>query len=92
MLPLVRCWGWDDFRKDAFSAGLHAHYTQQKYPRGRISFSCPRMRPYINGADNNPNDVHEPQLLQVMLAYRLFLPFAGITISTRERAHSGTMW
>lgn len=78
--------GLDDFRKDAFSAGLHAYYTQQKYPQEEISFSCPRMRPYINGADNNPNDVHEPQLLQVMLAYRLFLPFAGITISTRERA------
>ena len=26
------------------------------------------------------------QLLQVMLAYRLFMPYAGITISTRERA------
>ena len=24
--------------------------------------------------------------MQVMLAYRLFMPFAGITISTRERA------
>lgn len=78
--------GLDNFRKDAFAAGLHAYYTQQKYPQAEISFSCPRMRPYINRADNNPNDVHEPQLLQVMLAYRLFLPFAGITISTRERA------
>ena len=78
--------GLDNFRKDAFSAGLHAYYTQQKYPQAEISFSCPRMRPYINRADNNPHDVHEPQLLQVMLAYRLFLPFAGITISTRERA------
>lgn len=78
--------GLDNFRKDAFSAGLHAYYTQQKYPQAEISFSCPRMRPYINRADNNPNDVHEPQLLQVMLAYRLFLPFVGITISTRERA------
>ena len=78
--------GLDNFRKDAFSAGLHAYYTQQKYPQAEISFSCPRMRPYINRADNNPHDVHEPQLLQVMLAYRLFLPYAGITISTRERA------
>lgn len=78
--------GLDNFRKDAFSAGLHAYYTQQKYPQAEISFSCPRMRPYINRADNNPNDVHETQLLQVMLAYRLFLPYAGITISTRERA------
>lgn len=78
--------GLDNFRKDAFAAGLHAYYTQKKYPQAEISFSCPRMRPYINRADNNPHDVHEPQLLQVMLAYRLFLPYAGITISTRERA------
>lgn len=78
--------GLDDFRKDAFATGLHAYYTQKKYPQAEISFSCPRMRPYIHNADNNPNDVHETQLLQVMLAYRLFLPYAGITISTRERA------
>ena len=31
-------------------------------------------------------DVHEPQLLQVVCAYRIFMPFASITISTRERA------
>lgn len=78
--------GLGDFRKDAFAAGIHAMLIQQKYPNAEISFSCPRMRPYINNEENNPNDVHEPQLLQVMLAYRLFLPYAGITISTRERA------
>lgn len=78
--------GLDDFRKDAFAAGLHAFFIQQKYPHAEISFSTPRLRPYINNADNNPNDVHEKQLLQVMLAYRLLMPFAGITISTRERA------
>lgn len=78
--------GLDDFRKDAFAVGLHAYFFQQKYPHAEISFSTPRLRPYINNAGNNANDVHERQLLQVMLAYRLFLPFAGITISTRERA------
>lgn len=78
--------GLDNFRKDAFAAGIHAYYTQKKYPQAEISFSCPRMRPYINREDNNPHDVHEKQLLQVMLAYRLFFPYAGITISTRERA------
>lgn len=77
--------GLDDFRKDAFSAGLHAYFLQQKYPHAEVSFSVPRLRPYINNAENNPNDVHEKQLLQVMLAYRLFMPFAGITISTREK-------
>jgi len=78
--------GLDDFRKDAFAVGLHAHFLQQKYPHAEISFSTPRLRPFINNAENNSNDVHERQLLQVMLAYRLFMPFAGITISTRERA------
>ena len=78
--------GLDDFRKDAFATGLHAYFIQQKYPHAEIGFSTPRLRPFINKADNNPNDVHEKQLLQVMLAYRLLMPFAGITISTRERA------
>jgi len=78
--------GLDDFRKDAFAAGLHALFIQQKYPHAEIGFSTPRLRPYINNAENNPNDVHEKQLLQVMLAYRLLMPYAGITISTREKA------
>lgn len=78
--------GLDDFRKDAFAAGLHALFIQQKYPHAEIGFSTPRLRPYINNAENNPNDVHEKELLQVMLAYRLLMPYAGITISTREKA------
>lgn len=78
--------GLDDFRKDAFAAGMHAYHVQRRYPHAEISFSCPRLRPIINDATVNPNDVHETQLLQVLLAYRLFLPCAGITISTRERA------
>jgi len=78
--------GLGDFRQDAFAAGVHACLLQQRYPHAEISFSTPRLRPYINNAANNSNDVHEQELLQVMLAYRLFMPFAGITISTRERA------
>lgn len=77
--------GLDDFRRDAYGAGLHAYLLQQKYPHAEISFSVPRLRPYINNGDNNPSQVHERQLLQVMLAYRIFMPFAGITISTREK-------
>lgn len=78
--------GLDDFRKDAFATGMHAYLLQRKYPHAEISISCPRLRPIINNDKINPKDVHERQLLQVMCAYRLFLPFANITISTRERA------
>lgn len=78
--------GLDDFRKDAFATGMHAFLIQKKYPHAEIAFSCPRLRPIINNDKINPKDVHETQLLQIICAYRLFLPFASITISTRERA------
>lgn len=77
--------GLADFRKDAFATGLHAYLIQKKFPHAEISFSCPRLRPIINNDKINPKDVHETQLLQVMCAYRIFMPFAGMTISTRER-------
>ena len=76
--------GLADFRKDAFATGMHASLLQKKYPHAEISFSCPRLRPTVNHDEINPKDVHERQLLQVILAYRIFMPFAGITISTRE--------
>lgn len=78
--------GLADFRKDAFATGIHAWLLQRKYPQAEIAFSCPRLRPIINNDKINPKDVHEAQLLQVITAYRLFIPFAGITISTRESA------
>lgn len=76
--------GLSDFRKDAFATGIHAYLIQRKYSHAEIAFSCPRLRPIINNDKINPKDVHEPQLLQVICAYRLFMPFASITISTRE--------
>ncbi len=76
--------GLADFRKDSFACGLHARDIQRKYPHAEISFSLPRFRPFINHEDAE-NNVSESQLLQVAMAYRLFMPYAGQTISTRER-------
>lgn len=78
--------GLADFRKDAFATGCHAWLIQRKYPHAEIAFSCPRLRPIINNDRINPMDVHETQLLQVVCAYRLLMPWASITISTRECA------
>lgn len=78
--------GLDDFRKDAYATGMHAYLLQRKYPHAEIAFSCPRLRPIINNDKINPKDVHEPQLLQIICAYRIFMPFASITISSRECA------
>jgi len=75
--------GLGDFRKDALMCGTHAYLLQRKYPHAEISFSLPRLRPFINGK-YSMETITEKQLLQVALAYRIFMPFSGQTISSRE--------
>ncbi len=79
--------GLADFRKDALASALHVYYLQRKYPYAEYSLSCPRLRPIINNDKINPLDVHERQLCQVLCAYRIFLPYVGITVSSREQKH-----
>ena len=76
--------GLSDFRKDALASALHLYFLQRKYPQAEISLSCPRLRPIINNDKINPRDVSESRLCQILCAYRMFLPFAGITVSSRE--------
>ena len=78
--------GLSDFRKDALASALHVYYLQRKYPYAEMSLSCPRLRPIINNDTINPLDVGEKQLCQILCAYRIFLPFVGITVSSRETA------
>lgn len=78
--------GLSDFRKDALASALHVYYLQRKYSHAEMSLSCPRLRPIINNDKINPLDVHEKQLCQVICAYRIFLPYVGITVSSRESA------
>lgn len=78
--------GLADFRKDALASALHVYFLQRKYPHSEMSLSCPRLRPIINNEKINPLDVHEKQLCQIICAYRIFLPFVGITVSSRESA------
>lgn len=76
--------GLADFRKDALASALHVYYLQRKYPQAEMSLSCPRLRPIINNDKINPLDVSESRLCQIICAYRIFLPFVGITVSSRE--------
>lgn len=79
--------GLADFRRDALASALHVYYLQRKYPHAEYSLSCPRLRPIINNDKINPLDVHEKELCQVLCAYRIFMPFVGITVSSREQKH-----
>lgn len=79
--------GLSNFRKDALASALHVFFLQRKYPHAEFSLSCPRLRPIINNDKINPLDVHEKELCQILCAYRIFMPFVGITVSSREEKH-----
>ncbi|GAB6098346.1 2-iminoacetate synthase ThiH [Halanaerocella petrolearia] len=77
--------GLNDWRKESFFTGLHAQYLQNKYLESKISLSVPRLQPHLGSYQ--PNSIVDDQsLVQIMLAYRLFLPRVGINVSTRESA------
>lgn len=78
--------GLSDFRRDALASALHVYFLQRKYPHAEMSLSCPRLRPIVNNDKISPMDVHEKQLCQILCAYRIFLPYVGITVSSRESA------
>ncbi|WP_297281927.1 2-iminoacetate synthase ThiH [uncultured Anaerococcus sp.] len=72
--------------EEAFKLGIHASLIQQKYPEAEIAISLPRIRP-THGADdslNFDNIVEDREFFQILLAIRIFLPYASITLSTRE--------
>ena len=77
--------GLGDWHKDALITALHAAYLQDRYPEVDISVSLPRMRPHV-GEFQPTSIVEDRDMVQVMLALRLFLPRLGITVSTRENA------
>ncbi|SFG41339.1 tyrosine lyase ThiH [Desulfotomaculum arcticum] len=75
--------GLNDWRTEAFFTGLHANYLQNGFPDVEVSMSPPRMRPYPGGFSPRV-PVSDKNLVQYILAFRLFMPRGGITISTRE--------
>lgn len=77
--------GLDDWRVDSFFTGLHARWLQKQHPAADIALSVPRMRPHV-GVFDDIHPVSDRDLTQVIMAARLFLPTAGIVVSSRENA------
>lgn len=76
--------GLSDWRQDAFCSALHADYLQRTYPGVEVAISVPRLRPYAGSFSSSTAPVTDAALVQIILAYRLFLPRTGLTLSTRE--------
>ncbi len=72
--------------KDTFFSGLHARYIAERHPSVEVGASFPRIRPQA-GEEFKPDfTVDDRTFVQYMTALRLFMPSAGITVSTRESA------
>lgn len=75
--------GLRPWRSEAFFTGMHADYLQHKYKDISVAISTPRLRPCVAGFQ--PRDVvSDVDLIQYITAFRIFMPRAGITMSTRE--------
>ncbi|MCX5890369.1 MAG: 2-iminoacetate synthase ThiH [Deltaproteobacteria bacterium] len=70
---------------DGFWMGLHARQLQKECWQSAISISFPRLR-HAPGRFQVQHLPTDRELVQLMLALRLFLPEVGFNLSTRESA------
>jgi len=75
--------GLADARAEAWFLGLHARHLMRHHWRSQVSLSFPRLRP-SNGRFEPPAPVADRALVQLVCALRLYLPDAGLALSTRE--------
>lgn len=77
--------GLYDWRYEAIATALHSRHLLQHCWKASLSISLPRMRPASGGWAPDPAfHMADRDLAQAICAFRLFLPHAGITLSTRE--------
>jgi 2-iminoacetate synthase len=77
--------GLFDWQVDGFWTALHARYLQKECWRSSVSVSFPRLR-NVPERFTISRPLADRDLVQLMLAMRLFVPQAGFNLSTREPA------
>lgn len=75
--------GLDEPVKDFFKAGLHTWFIRENYPGCDVAVSLPRIKDAV-GMTYIHSSVSDREIVKFILAYRLFIPRGGISISTRE--------
>lgn len=78
--PLLGLAKWE---KETFLCGLHLEYLQNKYKEAELGVSVPRIRPGTINFDNL-DDIEDKDIVHILLAYRIFLPYVATNITTRE--------
>lgn len=87
-LGIGALFGLHDWRYEAIAVAAHASHLLKSCWKAQVSISLPRMRPATGGFQPDPSFImSDRELVQLVCALRLYLPHAGITLSTREPAH-----
>lgn len=77
--------GLHDWRYEAIAVAAHARHLHQHCWKAQVAISMPRMRPAAGGFQPETRWLmNDRELVQYICALRLFLPHAGIVLSTRE--------
>jgi 2-iminoacetate synthase len=77
--------GLSNWRAEGAFLGLHAAYLMRRYWKNHVAVSFPRLRPAAGGYSPE-HPVSDTDMVQLMCALRIFLPDAGLVLSTREPA------
>jgi len=82
-LGISPLYGLADWRFDALSAAAHAEYLLRNCWKAQLTISLPRLRPCA-GEFQPLTHMGDRDLAQLVCAFRLMFPDAGLVLSTRE--------
>ncbi|MDN3666827.1 2-iminoacetate synthase ThiH [Algibacter miyuki] len=82
-IGLGALFGLEDWRADSFFTALHLKYLQKTYWKTKYSISFPRLRPHSGGLDPKV-EMTDPDLVQLICAFRLLDEDVELSMSTRE--------
>lgn len=77
--------GLADWRYEALATAAHAAFLLRHCWKAMLTISLPRLRPCA-GEFQPLTHLGDRELVQLVAAFRLFLPDAGLVLSTREPA------
>jgi 2-iminoacetate synthase len=84
-LGIGALYGLADWRAEALSVAAHAAFLLKHCWKAQVTISLPRLRPCA-GEFEPLTHISDRELVQLVCAFRLFLPDAGLVLSTREPA------
>jgi 2-iminoacetate synthase len=84
-LGISALYGLGDWRREALSVAAHALFLLRHCWKAQLTISLPRLRPCA-GEFQPPTRIEDRELAQLVCAFRLLLPDAGLVLSTREPA------